>query len=193
MATVSTKPATLDDFLRAEAEALEGTRLALTDGEIVEWGANMTTRNSRHSRAMAHFSHRLICWLESRNDILGVVVCGEARCLLRENPLTVVGLDVAFFEGERHLNLIDDSDAFHGPPVLAVEVLSGSDIHERIIDRIRTLLEGGVKQVWIADPDLLNVTVYRQDADEVLYSQNQILKGGAELPGFESPVRSLFM
>jgi len=28
-------PATLEDFLRAEAEAPEGTRLALIDGEIV--------------------------------------------------------------------------------------------------------------------------------------------------------------
>ena len=192
MATASTRTATLDDFLRAEAEAPEGARLALIDGEIVEWGANLTTRNSRHSRAMACISHRLLHWLESQTNVIGVVACGEARCQLREQPDSVVGLDVAYFAGERHLRSLDVSDTFLGPPEVAVEVLSGSDTHDRIIDRIRTLLDGGVKQVWVADPDLMNVTVYRQDADEVLYSQNQMLTGGTELPGFECSVRALF-
>lgn len=36
MATAPAKPATLEDFLRTEAEAAEGVELALIDGEIVE-------------------------------------------------------------------------------------------------------------------------------------------------------------
>jgi Uma2 family endonuclease len=191
MATVA-KRATMEDFLRAEAEAPEGTRLALIDGEIVEWGANMTTRNARHSVVMAKIGFFLIQWLESHPEIVGVIAGGEARCRLRTNPDITVGLDMAFFEGEKHLNAASSADFFDGPPRVAIEVLSGSDTHEDVVDRLRVFFECGVPQVWVVDPDLRNVTIHRPSGDAAIYSAKQALTAGPELPGFQVPVDSLF-
>jgi Uma2 family endonuclease len=195
MATASTKPATLEDFLRAEAEAPEGTRLALIDGEIVEWGANMTTRNARHSATMALMAYALLNWLDSQPDRQGVVAAGEARCRLRKDSETVVGLDVAYFEGDLHQESSATGDAFEGPPVIAVEIPSGSDTHDDhddIVERLRVLLEAGVKQVWIADPDLRNVVVHRPNDEAALFTIHQELTAEPELPGFRVSVAKLF-
>jgi Uma2 family endonuclease len=192
MATATTKPATLEDFLRAEAEAPEGTRLALIAGEIVEWGANMTTRNARHSATMALMAYALLNWLDSQPDRRGVVAAGEARCRLRKDSETVVGLDVAYFEGEFHQESSATGDAFEGPPVIAVEIPSGSDTHDDIVERLRVLLEAGVKQVWIADPDLRNIVVHRPNDEAALFTIRQELTAEPELPGFRARVASLF-
>jgi len=192
MATAFTKPATLDDFLRAEAEASEGTRLALIDGEIVEWGANMTTRNARHSATMALVAYALLKWLDSQAGRHGVVASGEARCRLKGNSETAVGLDVAYFEGEVHVEAAASGDAFEGPPLIAVEIPSGSDTHDGIVERLRVLLEAGVKQVWIADPDLRNIVVHWPNGEAALFTIHQELTAEPELPGFRVPVEKLF-
>lgn len=192
MATLSTKPATMEDFLRAEAEAPEGTRLALIDGEIIEWGANVTTRNARHSTTMARILARLIQWLDTKPSLAGVVTGGEARCLITRDPEQIVGLDVAVFFGADHQRESCEADRFEGPPTVAVEILSGSDTHDSVVDRIQVLLGAGVRQVWIVDPELRHVTVYRPDTNTVLYAVNQTLVAEPELPGFQVPVDALF-
>lgn len=191
MATVA-KRATMEDFLRAEREAPEGTRLALIDGEIVEWGANMTTRNSRHSFVMAKLGQILNNWLDSRPEIIGIMVGGEARCRLRTDPDITVGLDMAFFQGQKHLEAASSADFFDGPPRVAIEVLSGSDTHEDVVDRLRVFFECGVPQVWVVDPDLRNVTIHRPSGDDVFFASRQILTAEPELPGFQISVDSLF-
>lgn len=191
MATLA-KRATMEDFLRAEAEAAEGTRLALIDGEIVEWGANMTTRNSRHSTTMAQIVYFLKVWLEVHQEIIGLITTGEARCRLRMDPEIVVGLDVAFFRGQEHVVAAYAGDSFEGPPQVAIEILSGSDTHENVVDRLRVFFDCGVPQVWIVDPDLRNVTIHRPSGEAAIFAAKQILTAEPELPGFQVAVESLF-
>lgn len=192
MATVIAKPATLDDFLRAEAEAPGGTRLALIDGEIVEWGANMTTRNARHSSAMARISYLLCRWLEENPQIVAVVATGEARCLLSQDPERIVGLDVGLFFGKDQVELACSGNQFIGPPRLAIEILSGSDTHDDTVERIRVFLEAGVKQVWIVDAELRRVTINRPDGEAEIFTARHELTAEPELPGFRVSVDSLF-
>jgi len=192
MATATTKPATLEDFLRAEAAAPEGTRLALIDGEIVEWGASMTTRNSRHSTGMARIAQVLNNWLDQHPEIEGVIAGGEARCRLSRDPERVVGLDVAYFVGPEHVSAACFGNQFEGPPVIAIEILSGSDTHEDVVDRIRVFFESGVKQVWIVDVELRRVTVNRPDGEAQIFTARHELTAEPELPGFRVPVESLF-
>lgn len=191
MATLA-KPATLDDFLRAETEAPEGTRLALIDGEIVVWGANLTTRNSRHSTAMTRFSQHLNNWLDQHPEIEGVITGGEARCRLSRDPERLVGLDVAYFRGPEHVSAACFSSLFEGPPEIAVEILSGSDTHDDVVDRMCVFFEAGVKQVWIVDVDLRRVTVYRPDGEAQIFTAKHELTAEPELPGFRVIVDSLF-
>jgi Uma2 family endonuclease len=72
-----------------------------------------------------------------------------------------------------------------------VEVLSLSDTHETVTERVRFLLRSGVKQIWIADPEFLTVTVHSPQTAPRLYSQEDELTGGPDLPGLSMLVGRL--
>jgi len=192
MATTATKSATLEDFLKAEAAAPEGTRLALIDGEIVEWGANMTTRNARHSSTMMRIGYVLIAWLDAHPEIVGIVAGGEARCRVTQDPDRVVGLDAGVFFGAEHVETGCHGNQFEGPPAIAIEILSGSDTHDDVVERIRVFLDAGVQQVWIVDAELRRVTINRPDGEAVIFTSRHELTAEPELPGFRVSVDSLF-
>jgi Uma2 family endonuclease len=123
---------------------------------------------------------------------MGTVGDGEARCRLIPDSETMIGLDVAYFEGERHVRRPAGQSYFNGPPVLAVEVLSPSNTVETIAERIRLLIGAGVQQVWIIDPIFTTVTVHRPDAEPAFYSKSDEIGGGPDLPGLKCPVAKLF-
>jgi Uma2 family endonuclease len=181
---------TTEEFLKLLEEAPRDVTLELIEGEVRE--NPMTTRSPRHSTAIARISHALLNWLESQSSCEGVVAAGEARCRILKNPDTTIGLDVACFEGTLFVEQADGSRFFDGPPVLAVEVLSPTDTHEDVNERIRLLLSAGVRQVWIADADFRTITVHRPQADQQLFTRGQTLTGEPELEGFACPVESLF-
>lgn len=192
MATVLTKPATLDDFLRAEAEAPEGMRLALIDGEIVEWGSSMTTRGPSHSRVMSMLSFLLWSWVRRHSPPLGVVDCGEVRCRLNRDPSEVVGIDVAFWRGAQFSTPPTNPPLYDAPPTLAVEILSPSDTHERVVDKVRLYLSRGVERVWLVDAELQTVTVCQRNCPPVSFNVKQTIKDDPALPSLELQVRELF-
>ncbi|HUQ69460.1 MAG TPA: Uma2 family endonuclease [Planctomycetaceae bacterium] len=192
MATAFTKPATLDDFLRAEAEAPEGTRLALIDGEIIEWGANMTTRGPIHSRAMSRLSFLLWAWLNAHAELVGGVDSGEVRCRLRRDPDEVVGIDVGVWLGAEFIDPPDDPPMYDAPPILAVEILSPSDEHEQVVEKLQRYLDAGVQRVWYVDPDLKTVTVHRADTGPTLFNSAQTIAADPALPGLTIAVADIF-
>jgi Uma2 family endonuclease len=192
MATASTKRATLDDLLRAEAEAAQGTRLALIDGEIVEWGANMTTRGPIHSRTMSRLSFLLWTWLQGQPNLEGGIDSGEVRCRIRRDPEKIVGIDVGVWLGEQFRDPPEDPPLYDAPPVLAVEVLSPSDTNEDVWEKVHTYLDAGVLRVWIVDPDLKTVTVHRPDAGPALFNIHQAIVNDEVLPGLTFVVADLF-
>ena len=152
----------------------------------------MTTRSPRHSVAILRISHAIADWFDKRSDVLGVAAAGEVRCRIEHDPETIVGIDVAFFKGPEFIEQADSGRYFDGPPVLAVEVLSPSDTHESVSDRIRQLIGAGVSQVWIADPEFRTITVHRPDTEPKLFTAGQMLTGDPELSGLTVPVEQLF-
>jgi Uma2 family endonuclease len=189
-AAVETRPMTAEEFLDFEASAPDDVSLELIRGELQE--RLMTTRGPKHARTIARTAHEFINWLDEHPERQGDVGSGEARCRIATDPETIVGLDVAYFEGIEFVELPDGAKFYDGPPLVAVEALSPSDTHEEVRERIRILLAAGVGQVWVADPDFRTVTVYRADAEPRLYASGDILTGGPELPGFECLVARLF-
>jgi Uma2 family endonuclease len=182
----------MTDFLKAEAAAPAGTRLALIDGELVEWGANLTTRKPRHSMTMSWIAYQLQKWLATRGDLPGVVAGGQARCRLTRNPDRVLGLDLGLFFGPEHQLASCHEGHFEGPPAVAIEILSGSDTHDDVVERIRILLDSGVSQVWIVDAELRQVTIHRAAGEATFFTAKQELTAEPELPGFRVPVAELF-
>jgi Uma2 family endonuclease len=187
---VETRPMTAEEFLDLEASAPDDVSLELIRGEIRE--RLKTTRGPRHSTSIARTSQVLANWLDGQPDRDGEVAAGEVRCRIVADPETIVGLDVAYFEGIEFVQLPDGAKFYDGPPVVAVEALSPSDTHEDVSGRIRNLLAAGVCQVWVADPEFRTVTVYRADAEPRLYAAGEMMTGGPELPGFECLVARLF-
>ena len=184
------RPMTADEFVERAESAPSNVTWELIEGQLRE--RPMTTRGPRHSEAIIRLGQVLANWLDAHPEIDGKVVGGEARCRLVTDPDTIVGIDVAYFRGREHVELADDAKFYDGPPVLAVEVLSPSDEHGNINQRIRQFLAAGVAQVWVANPEFQTITVHRSDAEPVMYASRQEIDGGTDLPGFRAQVATLF-
>jgi len=90
--------------------------------------------------------------------------------------------------------LVIDESTFEieGAPVLAVEILSASDKNEDIQDKVAEYLDCGVLLVWVVDPKFRTVTVYRPDAEPVLFNRTQAITAEPHLPGLKIDVDSMF-
>ena len=66
------------------------------------------------------------------------MVSGEAGFVLRQNPPSGVGIDIAYVSAEVAARQ-PDAAYFDGPPVLAVEILSPSDTQESIDEKVTLL------------------------------------------------------
>lgn len=175
-----------------ELEAIpdDGRERWLIDGELREGG--MTRRNRGHSRVESKIAQLLLNWSEARPAPRGEVLSGEAGLRLARNPDTTVGVDVAYISSETSRANSDDEGFVDGVPVLAVEILSPSDEHKDIREKIETYLRHGTKLVWIVDPAFQTVTVYRADGPPTLYNNAQHIEAEPHLPGFKVAVSEIF-
>jgi len=168
----------------------DGIERDLIEGQLRE--RPMTRRNRRHSRTMARTAQILGAWANQSHGKRGEILAGDAGFRLRQNPDTTVGIDVAYVSAQLATSAPDDVYLIDGAPVLAAEILSPSDTHEDIVDKIELLLKSGTAVVWLIDPDLRTVTVHRAGAEPVLFSASQELPGDPELPGLRVKVAHFF-
>ena len=190
MPVVTSAPIGLDEFLSLSAQAAPDETLELIDGELQSRATK--TRSPKHAIAFARSGHQLLGWLESDPNRVGSVAGGESRCRLRRNPQTIVGIDVGVWLGEEFREAPESPPLFDAPPVLAIEVLSLSDTHASVSERVRLFLDCGVPIVWVADASFQTVAVYRKDREPQLFSASQEITAEPELPGFKTLVRNLF-
>jgi Uma2 family endonuclease len=193
MATV-TKPMTTAELL---AMPDDGVQRWLIRGELREkrdvmGGKPMTIRNRFHSRLTVRVAKFLDNWLDARPEPRGAVLGGEAGVRLRKDPETTVGVDVVYVSAEVYAKQPDDTTLVDGVPVLAVEILSPSDMEDEINDKIDEYLSAGTPLVWIVDPHFRTVTVYRRGAAPELVNVDQELTAEPHMPGFRVRVAELF-
>jgi Uma2 family endonuclease len=152
----------------------------------------MTRRNPLHSEATINVGYLLKAWLRQQPKPRGRVLGGEAGFRIRRDPDTTVGIDVAYISAELAANTPKNAKLVDGPPVLAVEILSPSDKHEEITEKVQEYLNAGVALVWVIDPVLRTVTVCRPDAAPVLFNVHQELTAEPHLSGFRVAVAEIF-
>jgi Uma2 family endonuclease len=80
---------------------------------------------------------------------------------------------------------------YDGAPILAVEILSPSDKHEDIVEKVGLYLEVGT-MVWVVDPDFRTVSVHGPGQLPETLNAKQELSGEPELPGFCVAVERIF-
>lgn len=172
------------------AIADDGIEREIIRGELRE--RPLTRRNPLHSEAMMIVGMFLGNWIRANRLVGGKVTGGEAGIRLRRDPESSIGVDVAYFSPAQMAVMPRDQPWYEGPPVLAVEIMSPSDKHEEIVDKVELYLECGVQIVWIIDPDFQTLTVHRPKTRPVPYGEDDILDGGPELPNFRVTVSEFF-
>ncbi len=160
----------------------------LIEGELREY--SMTKRSLKHSAVVANLSFLIKAWQASAESE-GTVAAGEVGAILQRDPDIAVGIDVAWISGDL-TNSDSDTSLIDGPPTLAVEVLSPSDTHQSISEKVDLYLKCGVLLVWVVDPHFQTVTVFRPDQLPEQFNIEQELDGSPALPGFRCPVAAVF-
>lgn len=122
---------------------------------------------------------------------LGLVSVADGMVRLFPNLVRIP--DVAFVTWERIPGGRMPADAIPQlAPDLAVEVLSPGNTGAEMARKRHEYFRAGVRLVWLVDPEARSVTVYTAPEQSRRFDEDQELDGGAVLPGFTHPVRSLF-
>ncbi|MGH7570379.1 MAG: Uma2 family endonuclease [Gemmatimonadota bacterium] len=122
---------------------------------------------------------------------LGRVVT-ETGFLLAEDPPTVRGPDAAFISAERYPKTGAPKGFWRIAPDLAVEIVSPSNSATEIQEKVLEYLEAGASLIWVVDPGVRTVTVFRSRTDVRVLTQEETLEGADVLPGFQLSISDLF-
>jgi len=184
---MATAPATA---VRYTAEDLwrwpeDGLRHELVRGEVV----SMAPPGGEHGELAIRLGSAL--YTHVRAHRLGAVATETGYILFRD-PDTVRAPDVSFVVAERVPRGRLPRGFVEGSPDLAVEVVSPSDSHSEMQERVQDYLRAGARQVWVVEPRTRSVTVYSPDGSARLLREEEALTGGDLLPGFVLPLRDLF-
>ena len=77
-------------------------------------------------------------------------------------------------------------------PLLAVEIRSDSNTRRELRRKAARYLESGTPLVWLVDPETRTVELHRADAAPQTLSGDEVIEGGATLPGFRVAASELF-
>jgi Uma2 family endonuclease len=182
-ATLSTKRKAWTD---AELEALpkDGHKHELLDGELI-----MSPVHANHGTICMRLGSLLFNFVEMHR--LGAVYDSSTGFRLSERLL--LSPDLAFVSRARLKKILIAPDQFlHGAPDLVVEVLSPGDRMTQLNHKLDCYFEHGTKLAWLVNWRKEQVHIYTPDSIEALTGPNDILVGGAVLPGFKCKLSRIF-
>ena len=177
---------TVEEFLELPED---GISRELIRGELRERG--MTIRNRFHCRVSTNVAKVMANWLDAQAEPRGEILTGDAGFRLKGTRDSLVGVDVAYVSAELIAATPPRQSIYDGAPVLAVEILSPSDKHEDIVEKVDLYLEAGVV-VWEVNPDFCRVSVHRPGVASETFDLGDELTTEPQLPGFRVPVAALF-
>ena len=120
----------------------------------------------------------------------GVPRSGEPGYRLERDPDTVRAPDVAWIAPGR---IPPGTQGYPElAPDLAVEVKSPGNSYAELAAKAGMWLSYGSREVWVADPERVTITVYRPYQEPLTLGEDDTLAGGDLLPGFSTPVWRLF-
>jgi Uma2 family endonuclease len=163
----------------------DGSRYELCRGELVP----MTPVGLRHSAIVMRLGRLLGAYVDKKR--LGIVGT-EGGFKLRRKPDTTRAPDLHFVSKARLAKEGITEKFANYPPDLAVEVLSPTDTASDVQQRVEEYLSARVPLVWVVDPKLQRVTVYRSLRDVKVLTPSQQLDGGQVIPGFRVKVSDIF-
>lgn len=172
---------TADELLRAG----DIGRCELIRGEL----KMMIPSGDEHGRVTITLGWAVANHVKSRN--LGILHGAETGFILSRDPDTVRAPDLAFTRADRAKPPVRGFVPV--VPDLVAEVLSPDDRPGYVREKIAEWLEAGVLVVWVVDPRVRTVSVHESGRPPTVFVESDMLRGGDLLPGFELPVRDLFV
>jgi Uma2 family endonuclease len=176
-----------DDITPEELLAMpDAVNFELVDGELVE--RNMSVLSS---------------WVETRVGRLIGAYCDDKslgavfgsslgyQCF-PDRPRRIRKPDVSFIGADRLTPELFPEGYCPIAPDLAVEVISPGDLAREISEKIEEYFGVGVQLIWVIDPEVRVVDVYRPNGPNSRLHDADVLDGEVVLPGFSCPVRNLF-
>lgn len=151
----------------------------------------MTRPGIRHGVVCGNIHLPITLWARSGNR--GLVATNDAGVLTERDPDTVRGPDVLFVSRERWPHDRAPDGFLEVAPDLAVEVLSPYDVWKDLLTKISEYFDAGVREVWVADPEMKNVQVFRPDAPPRTLHADEVIESADVLPGFTSAVADFFV
>jgi Uma2 family endonuclease len=159
--------------------------LELVEGEVIE----LPPPQKRHGVVSANVTRILGNYCFQRGK--GYVASNDSGVILRRDPDTVRGPDVAIYEGAQTWAELHPKYG-EVPPRLAVEVLSPDDRPNKVNRKVVDYLRAGVGLVWLVDFEEREVTVYRPDRTPYRLGEADELTGEDVLPELRVRVSELF-
>jgi hypothetical protein len=117
----------------------DGIDRELYAGQLRELGTSR--RGVRHTWSGTNVTAMLRGWVKTQPVPRGRVLSGDAGFRLRRNPDTTVGVDIAYISPQMAADLPDEAFLIDGAPVLAVEILSPSDVQGNIVTKVVSTIQ----------------------------------------------------
>lgn len=158
------------------------------DGEVVQ----KVSPSWYHALVTHRLNFLLGLYLASHSQ--EAIVANELRHASSSGTGRVYIPDISVFSWA---NIPDDDETHRGGPVgtapdLAVEVLSPGDSVGRVLEKADFYMQVGTSLLWIIDPELQTITVYRPGKAPEVFKSPATLDASPVLPSFALPLESLF-
>ena len=167
---------TMEDFLENDLEGYEYVK-----GKLVPMAAAAII----HGKVGMNIILPLGSYV--RENKLGHLFTNETTFQLGDR---VVKPDIAFVSTERLPE--DEFKGFPDAPDLAIEIVSPTDKHYDVTEKALAYLKAGTRLVWVLEPILKTVMVYRSETDFTLLNYQDTLSGENVVEGFSCTVAELF-
>jgi len=157
-------------------------RYELIKGELL----TMSPSGEEHGLLSATIASLLFTFVKA-ND-LGVVYGAETGFKLESDPDTVLAPDVAFIRKER---VGHRSKGYRiGPPDVAVEVISPSEIASQVERKVAQWLSFGTLSVWLVNPDSKTIEVVSVKGRSTFKETDDLVD--EVIPGLRLPLSEIF-
>jgi Uma2 family endonuclease len=163
----------------------DGQRHELVRGEL----RTMAPAGEQHGSLTALLTSSLV--QATRASVRWRVLSGDPGFRISSNPDTVRAPDVALVPRDpRHP---EPAPGFlSGPPVIAIEVISPSDLYADVTEKVAEWLEAGCAVVFVANPRARTVSEHRPGSDVRILSGNQVMEARDIIPEWSLIVDELF-